>query len=86
MKNDRPEPFTRLDWKRFSRFSAVGDLRRPQAPALGFTPAQARAKGQALWTPFPLHWLSRLAPFPQHGKAIEAFDVGIGILQGALAL
>ena len=25
-----------------------GDLRHPQTPALGFTPAQARAKGQAL--------------------------------------
>jgi hypothetical protein len=34
--------------QRFSRFSVVGDLRRPQTPALGFTPAQARAKGQGL--------------------------------------
>ena len=34
--------------QRFSRFSVVGDFRRPQTPALGFTPAQTRAKGQAL--------------------------------------
>jgi hypothetical protein len=43
-----PETPTRPDWQRFGRFSVVGDLRRPQTPAPGLTPAQTRARGQAL--------------------------------------
>jgi len=48
MRIDRPERLTRLDWQRFSRFFVVGDLRRPQTLAPGLTPAQTRARGQAL--------------------------------------
>ena len=43
-----PETLTWLHRQRFSRFSVVGDLRRPQTPAPGLTPAQTRARGQAL--------------------------------------
>ena len=64
-----PQPLTRLDWQRFSRFLAIGDSRRPQTPALGLTPAQPRAKGQALWTPVPLALAFPLrAAFPFNGK------------------
>ena len=45
---DRPETLARLDRSGSAAFAWFGDLRRPQTPALGFTPAQARAKGQAL--------------------------------------
>jgi len=48
-----PQTLTRLDWQRFSRFFGRWGL-PPQTPALGFTPAQTRAKEQALWTPIPL--------------------------------
>ena len=48
MRIDRPERLTRLDWQRFSRLFFVGDLRRPQTLAPGLTPAQTRARGQAL--------------------------------------
>jgi hypothetical protein len=48
MRIDRPERLTRLAWQRFSRFFVVGDLRRPQTLAPGLTPAQTRARGQAL--------------------------------------
>jgi hypothetical protein len=56
-------------------FIAVGDFRRPQTPALGLALAQTRAKGQALWTPFPLRWPSRSAPPFQgwKGKQLHAY-------------
>src|ERR1017187_5611796 len=66
---DRPEKLTRLDCQRFSRFSVVGDLRRPQTPAPGLTPAQTRARDFASGLRCPLALAFSLrAAFPIGGK------------------
>lgn len=40
----------------------------------GLAPSRPRAKGQALWTPCPLRWSPRFAPFPvgRKGKCVDA--------------
>jgi hypothetical protein len=50
-------------------FFAIEDLRRPQAPALGFTPAQTRAKGlRPLDSRFARAGNDAAAPFPATRK------------------
>jgi hypothetical protein len=65
-----PGTRTRLDLPQFSSFFLrLGTIAVPKPPALGFTPAQARAKGHALMdSTLARAGLDAVAPFPAGRK------------------